>query len=190
MLCAMAVTREESLLLEQRLLLHESAVNKPSVHAVGVRFGQLAAATSAEEIDSEADDLIRESLRLSLEFSKQIRSLKAGEQQLKDYSVFEQEQQKSVEAKKKTLHGLEEELTHEKQLRRHREEVEKRAALVNQQASRGKLAENLATRKRAIEELVQQRTDVHSKIVAKQQKIAELTSEVQCLASVAVAQKK
>ncbi len=186
----MAVTKEESLLLEKRLLLNESAINKPSVHLVGVKFGKLVAATTAEEIDSEADDLIRESLRLSLEFSKQIRSLKAGEQQLQDYSVFEQDQLSSLEEKKKTLQGLEEELVREKQLRSHREEIEKRAELVNQQPSRAKLADNLATRKRAIEELVQQRTDVHQKIVAKQHKITEIVHDIEQLGAVAIDKKK
>ena len=186
----MAVTKEESLFLEKRLLLHESVVNKPSVQALGVHFGKLSSATKVEEIDSEADDLIRESLRLYLEFSKQIRSLKAGEQQLQDYHVFEREQQKSVQGKHETLLELEEELMREKKLRSHRQEMEKRAELVNQQVSRAKLAEKFATRKRAIEELVLQRTDVHAKIVAKQQKIAKLASEVQSLASVAIIQKK
>jgi len=177
----MTCTKEESLLLEKRLLLNESAINKPSVQLVGVRFGKLMHAETAESIDSEADDLIRESLRLSLEFSKQIRALRAGEVQYGDYGVYEKDMQENLALKKKDLKGLEEELVKEQKLRSHREQCEQSASLVNQQASRSTLAENLVTRKRAIDEIGEQSVQVHKKIVAKQQKIAELSAEVALL---------
>ena len=186
----MAVSREESLFLERRLLMHASTVNRPSLDALGAQFGRLCAASAADEVDRAADELIREGLRLKLEFGKHIRSLRAGEQQLREYGVFESEQQGRVRSKLATLEALEEELKREEKLRGHRQELEERAALVNKQASRAALGAQLASRKRAIEELATQRADVHAEIEAKQQRITTLASDVQRLSSVAIGQKK
>ena len=174
----MAVTKEESLLLEQRLLLNESTINRPSVQLLGSRLSKLVGTEDGKDVSQEEEEMIRESLRLELEFKKQIRTLSGYEVEQGDQMRLEGEMTEKLKEIHQVLDELEDELSREKRIRKHKSELERKANEVELKPNKVALATKIEDRRQAIVDIQAQSEMVHQRILETKKKIESLTENI------------
>ena len=179
----MAVSRDESLLLEQRLLLNESTINKPSVALLGRSMAKLVASEDGKDVEREAEEMIRESMRLELEFKKQIRTLGGYEVEQADHARLEAEMNEKLKEIHKVLNDMEDELTREKKIRKHKSELEEKAKEVQKKPNKVALANKIEERRQAIVDIQAQSDTVHQRILETKKNIEALNESLGSVAA-------
>ena len=174
----MALTKEESLLLEQRLLLNESTINKPSVALLGRSMAKLIGSEEGVNVDNEAEEMIRESMRLELEFKKQIRTLGGYEVEQADHSRLEAEMNEKLKEIHRVLSDMEDELSREKKIRKHKSDLEEKAKEVQMKPNKMTLANKIEDRRQAIVDIQTQSDSVHQRIVDTKKNIEALNESL------------
>jgi hypothetical protein len=130
------------------------------------------------DVSHEAEEMIRECMKLELEFKKQIRTLGGYDREHEDHSRIEAEMGGKLSEINHVLLELDVELAREQKVRKHREMCEERAKEVETKPNRALLASKIEDRRSAIVDIQAQSEATHKRIAEKQAKVAALASDV------------
>ena len=150
-------------ILKERLRRQESVLMLPSASRCGKAAALLVQALEADGADDDLvaerrEALAREVSHYELEVRKNLPAMQACEAELKDYAELQREVDGEVDAAKREIERLREELRGARRVRRRREEYEALAAEVNRHPSKRKCVDEiteLENKKRAIASLME-----------------------------------
>ena len=123
-------------LLERRLLMRDSTLSSSSVSKCASRLQQYLSSASSEDAEVEStkklrDALVRELTSYRLEMSQAIQAAEMCERELEESLATEKEIEENINKAEIDINGLSKELNEQKSIRRHKEECELLARLVN-----------------------------------------------------------
>jgi len=163
-------------ILRARLLTRDSVVIGPSLSRVAAKLADLAFQTSpAGSADAGAvqlahDQLVRELLLIQLEMDKLSSVFPMCDAETAQYEELERSVTTQIDAAQSDISRLKEELVQQRRLRRHREECEAMAALVDRFPARSATKEALGQAQAQVDVLQQklEATTAHMERRAKQ----------------------
>ena len=172
--------KEETAILERRLLLQESVISAPSLKRVVDKLNEYRHAEVSSR-DLAFMDLLREVDLFELEIGKSSRSIKMYEEERESYSKLADDISSDVTSTELEIKQLVQSLAEEKLVRKHLELVEEYAKEVAQLSSRRVLQNQATELENSLKLIVDNINNVESNITTRKEQFKKLQSALEPL---------